>query len=684
MSGLQGIVMWDKRAFEVGEVVPGPGKEGLRILRLLAEGGFSEVHEGVCEPSGTHYAVKALRLKHTGNAKTIERMVRESNTLYRLRHPHVVPVYFVGMRRADQLIYMVMKLLRGRNLREFQLDLTMAKRDGAGRPSSYARLPVSWVLEIVRKVCDGLHAVHTVAIHRDLKPENIFLDDDGSVILIDIGSAKFPKDSRLTTRDMTIGTAEYMSPEQIFTPEQMGPQSDLFAIGVILYELLSGVMPFQAHPDEEDNTRTLGIRIMWHPHTPLRKVAGHLPDYLVDIVERLLRKDPRERYGTAREVHDALSVAHARFMRELGDLAPAPLAETIATIPRAPLEAQQGGLPSLPPTTVPAATAQDPLRSGADEATERTAAVTMATEELPVREALLPSGSDEVKVAMPTGSDPEAREEPPAGVQPSHGRREPEPTEALPPAVAELPDDLRDAFVLSEVRGKSIGEVAQRIGAPEWLVRQRIIDAYAWLKARRAGGSFGDSSSSNTGVGVATTLARSRVVGTSSVPSREVMQVPHGPHPRIRRTTFRRVAAIVGTVAALSLAVYGGTRASTSHRGPPAAASQSAAASRSPEEPSAIAPEPEPAAGPSALTTASPASAPSASAPLTPVAPSTAVSTPARTAPGPSTSSHGHDASPGRPRTAPTPLSKPARPVAPAASVPAPAPTSHRVFGSEN
>jgi serine/threonine protein kinase len=165
--------MWEKRAFEVGETVPGPQKRDIRMLQLLAEGGFGEVHEGVCDATGVHYAVKALRMKHAGNPTTVERMVRESTTLFKLRHPNVVPVYFVGMRRADQLIYMVMKLLQGRNLREFQVDLTVAARKGEERLSGYARLPVSWVLEIMRRVCAGLHAIHSEAVHRDLKPENI-------------------------------------------------------------------------------------------------------------------------------------------------------------------------------------------------------------------------------------------------------------------------------------------------------------------------------------------------------------------------------------------------------------------------------------------------------------------------------------------------------------------------------
>jgi serine/threonine-protein kinase len=338
MTSHKEAVMWEKRAFEVGEIVQGPRNQRLRILRLLAEGGFSEVYEVVDDPSGVHYAVEASRMRYTSNPKTMERMLREATTLYRLSHPNVVPVYFVGIRATDQLMYMVMKLLQGRNLREFQVDLTIAKRSGEGELSTFVRLPVSWVLEIMRKVCDGLQAIHAVAIHRDLKPENIFLGYDGSVTLIDIGSARFPKEMRLPRRDMIISAVNYMSPEQIHAPDEIGPQSDLFAIGVILYELLSGVLPFQARDDDADDVRTLGITIVWHPHTPLKKVAPHLPDFICSIVDRLLRKDPKDRFANAREVHDALARAHSEFVNARDALAPPTLAEFIATIPRAAAE----------------------------------------------------------------------------------------------------------------------------------------------------------------------------------------------------------------------------------------------------------------------------------------------------------------------------------------------------------
>ncbi len=217
--------MWERRAFSIDDEIPGPGGRLIVIARFLAEGGFSEVYEGRCRETGELCAVKALRLKHTSNEKTRERHKREAKTLYRLNHPHIVRVRHIGMRN-DGLIYMVMDLLVGRNLRELQHDFSVTKRDEGADAPAHGKLPVVWVLEIMTYVCDALGAVHVQAkaIHRDLKPENVYVCDNGRVCLLDIGSAQFTEEERLTTHDVTIGTATYMSPEQLRSPGTMERQ----------------------------------------------------------------------------------------------------------------------------------------------------------------------------------------------------------------------------------------------------------------------------------------------------------------------------------------------------------------------------------------------------------------------------------------------------------------------------
>src|SRR6185312_2255984 len=187
----------------------------------------------------------------------------------------------IGMRN-DGLIYMVMDLLVGRNLRELQHDFSVTKRDGGVDAPAHGKLPVVWVLEIMTYVCNALGAVHVQAkaIHRDLKPENVYVCDNGRVCLLDIGSAQFTEEERLTTHDVTIGTATYMSPEQLRSPGTMDARSDLFNVGIVTYELLSGIHPFATNGVLVGDAMSLGVRIISQPHTPLRMVASHLPEFI--------------------------------------------------------------------------------------------------------------------------------------------------------------------------------------------------------------------------------------------------------------------------------------------------------------------------------------------------------------------------------------------------------------------
>ncbi len=358
--------MWERKVFEAGDELPGPG-ETLRIVRFLADGGFSEVYEAVGLITGTYYAVKALRPKHRSNQKTQERQNREAKTLFLLKNPNVVRVHHIGRRPQDNLVYMVMDLLIGRTVRELQRDFSATNADG-GLLAPQGRLPVVWVLEILKSVCAGLEALHKYdAIHRDLKPENVYVCDDGRVCLLDIGSAFFANEARLTTNDVTIGTATYMSPEQLRSPHDMDGRSDLFNIGIMLYELFSGIHPFSINGVMVGDRMALGLRIISQPHRPLREAAPHLEtlaphlrDFIVNIVERLLCKDPSGRYASARIVRNHLSTAHAALIKELGELAPPSLADAISRIPRAPVEPEDPPSVSLPAATNPFVTVSLP------------------------------------------------------------------------------------------------------------------------------------------------------------------------------------------------------------------------------------------------------------------------------------------------------------------------------------
>ena len=340
------------RELDHGEVLRDAAGRGFRILHFLAEGGYSQVYEAEREvdpDSHPHVAVKVLNLKHAKNKKTLRRQMREAEALYELNHPNVVRVHSIGVREDTGMVFMVMDLLVGRTLRELTRDLG-------------GRMPIPWTLQIMVAVCRGLSAIHRMAVHRDLKPENIHTRDDGHISLFDLGTSRFKKEERLTTQGYTIGTLNYMSPEQLSGAEEIDGRSDLFAVGTMLYELLSGENPF-AGKDGKRDRQEIGNRIMFRTHVPLDHlmtlgpnralVAGNVPDYLVAIVERLLRKRPEGRYDTAEGVADLLTAALAKFTLDNQEHPAAPLA-TIGTVPRTP-EPEEGEEPE-PMSSVPTST----------------------------------------------------------------------------------------------------------------------------------------------------------------------------------------------------------------------------------------------------------------------------------------------------------------------------------------
>jgi serine/threonine protein kinase len=311
--------MWTKRAFQIGEVLRDPRTgRNYRIEGFLDQGAYSEVYVALCLETNVRYAVKALKPKHSSDPVALERHVREGEALYRLKHPNVVRVYFIGKRDEDGLIFMVMDLLVGANLQK-----RIASLGG--------RIPVPWLLEIAIGLCDGLEAIHELAVHRDIKPANLHVADDGWASMYDLGAAKYPKKGRLTTGGFTIGTVEYMSPEQLNKPETIDARSDLYSFGVVLYEALSGVHPMSVWNGDtgtyelSDDMIQLGTQIMLRPAMPLRELAPFVPDYVADTIHRLLEKKPEKRIRTAAGLSELLARGLDRFRFEHQDPAPLPL-----------------------------------------------------------------------------------------------------------------------------------------------------------------------------------------------------------------------------------------------------------------------------------------------------------------------------------------------------------------------
>jgi eukaryotic-like serine/threonine-protein kinase len=254
-----------------------------RVLAHIGSGGMADVYEVEHVSLGRHLAMKVLRQTRTSNPQLARRFSREARAASRLESEHVVSIHDYGI-LPEGFPYFVMELLRGQNLR----NLLRAEQ----------RLPVVRAVNIAIDVCLGLHAAHSGGlVHRDLKPENLWLSrgDDGRevCVLLDFGVARF--DGAHTTGDgVLVGTARYMSPEQIGSEHAPGPQSDLFSLGVLLYESLTGVPPFSADSLE----RTL-FRILNEAPKPASALCDEIPSELSNVLARVLSKQPEQRYPSA-------------------------------------------------------------------------------------------------------------------------------------------------------------------------------------------------------------------------------------------------------------------------------------------------------------------------------------------------------------------------------------------------
>jgi serine/threonine-protein kinase len=260
------------------------------VLQHIGSGGMADVYEVEHVALGRRLAMKVLRQTRSTNPQLARRFAREARAASRIDSEHVVSIHDYGM-LPEGSPYFVMELLRGQNLRSLL--------------STLQRLPVTRAVNIGIDVCLGLHAAHSAGlVHRDLKPENLWLSsgDDGRelCVLLDFGVARF-EGAHTTGDGVLVGTARYMSPEQIGSEQAPGPASDLFSLGVLLYECLTGVSPFAASSLE----RTL-FRILNESPRPLGELVDGLSLELVRVVERALAKEPGARFASALELAAAL------------------------------------------------------------------------------------------------------------------------------------------------------------------------------------------------------------------------------------------------------------------------------------------------------------------------------------------------------------------------------------------
>jgi serine/threonine protein kinase len=262
------------------------------LTALIGQGGMGQVWTAHDRRLDRQVAVKLLRPGRLPggpdeNEELRRRFARECRTTARVDHPGLVTVHDAGADGED--LYLVMQYVRGADL--------------ADHLAEHEPYPWPWAVAVAAQLCVVLAAVHAVpVVHRDLKPRNVIVRPDGTLVVLDLGIASVldADTTRLTLTGSPLGSPAYMAPEQVMG-EAVGPSADLYTLGAVLHELLSGSVPFTAGS-------ALGV-LHQHLHdapVPLRRLRPELPEALEALVLRLLAKDPRDRPADAREVHRAL------------------------------------------------------------------------------------------------------------------------------------------------------------------------------------------------------------------------------------------------------------------------------------------------------------------------------------------------------------------------------------------
>ena len=255
-----------------------------RLGPLLGGGRMALVYRARDAVQNRDVALKIVHPQLAADEAFVKRFLREARTAASLSHPSIVPIYAMA---GGERPYIVMELADGTDLMH-----VLAER---------GRLPVSEALRIAAEVGDGLQAAHDNRIvHGDIKPSNILVTSSGDITIADFGMANAMGKARLTQADLTLGDLNYASPEQI-RGKPAGPPSDVYALGVVLYEMLTGVLPF----DMPATTGVAPAQLDHHPSPP-SAVTADLPRGVDDIVLRALARRPVDRFASARAMAEAI------------------------------------------------------------------------------------------------------------------------------------------------------------------------------------------------------------------------------------------------------------------------------------------------------------------------------------------------------------------------------------------
>ncbi|GCE14453.1 serine/threonine-protein kinase [Tengunoibacter tsumagoiensis] len=257
-----------------------------QLVRLIGQGGFADVYLGQHQYLDRQAAIKLLQAKLT--QQDHQTFLKEARTIADLTHPHIVHVIDFGVTTNENVPFLVM---------DYAPNGTIRQRYPQG-----ARLPLNEVVSYVKQVADALQYAHNKGIiHRDVKPENMLLGPKGEILLSDFGIAVVSQSSRYQSGQEVGGTIAYMAPEQLQGKPR--PASDQYALGVVVYELLSGVRPFNGSFAE------IGSQHIFAPLPPLSEKVENLPPIVEQVISTALAKDPQQRFGSIQAFANALEQA---------------------------------------------------------------------------------------------------------------------------------------------------------------------------------------------------------------------------------------------------------------------------------------------------------------------------------------------------------------------------------------
>lgn len=260
---------------------PGDQLDHYRISNLVARSGMASIYRASDVTNGREVAIKIPHPEVESDPALYDRFKREEEIGKSLDHPGVMKVY-VDENRSQ--VYMVMEWVEGRLLRKI-LD-------------EERKLPVERAIPLTLRILDALGYIHARGVvHRDLKPENIMVDEKGAIKIIDFGIAGSAKSRRLTFAKLsqTMGTPDYISPEQV-KGKRGDARSDLYALGVMLYEMLTGKVPFTG----ENPFTIMNDRLLNNPEPP-REIDPTITPQLQEVIYRALERDPKNRYPNAKD-----------------------------------------------------------------------------------------------------------------------------------------------------------------------------------------------------------------------------------------------------------------------------------------------------------------------------------------------------------------------------------------------